>query len=1015
MLQKVTSLLVVLALFIIVPFTAFAQQTGVQGTIYDADDGEELPGATVRIDALEVGTTSDAEGNYELTGLEPGSYSVIFSFVGYREQERSVDITDGEMTTLNVELVPDALGLDELVVTGYGIRERREVTGAISSVRGERVRGRTIQTPDQALQGQSAGTQFVGSSGQPGAAANIRIRGIGSIHSGNSPLFIVDGVPIEDYFRSNIATTNSNVLGGINPSDIESIEVLRDAEATAIYGAQGANGVVLITTRRGQEGVTNFTASVRGGVHQLHREYDYMEGPDFVNFMMEAYENRARDLGQDIESARQSAFETYRSPGAESVDDVQTYDWFGEMTRPGYNQRYSLSAQGGTETTRFFVSGGYEDHQGTFYSSYYDRMTLRSNVEHEASDRLSFETNLSLSRSVMNGQAETGGNWINSPFHGGVTLRHTFPIYEDDGTYTQDVPGAIYNVVQLLHEEERVGREFQLVSNLASTYRVTPNLDVRAQLNVDYRMSRDRRYNNPSIPRYGAYGGSVLERTRETENYSGNFVADYGQTFDDVHNFNALAGVEYRHRDYNFHSATGEELPNPLLGQLNLAGVASAVAGRTSEYTTAGGFTRLQYNYDRRYFGSVNLRYDGHSRFGGDQRWGMFYSGALAWDVAREDFMQDVGWLDELRPRVSYGITGNADIGDFASIALFGSGGTYMGNTGLRPQQLGNAMLSWEQAATTDLAVDFAFLGNRLYGNVGVYRTDNEQLLLESWLPSDSGFSDIMENVGIVRNEGIEIEVGGVLVDAGRFMWASDFNITFQQSEVLELEGEQEWMSDPNVAASRIIVGDERHQWWVRNYAGVNPADGRALWYDQNGELTYSVGTADYFAAGSMMPDYYGGWSNEFSYGPVSLDILFQYEYGSTILDEQYSNFHLAPHRGRVLSPDMLNRWTEPGQVTDIPKAYNQGAFPGGTDHNAWSDRRLFDGSYIRLKNVQLNYALPAELANRLGLGAATVFVQSENMVTWTEYPGLDPEVFDRGQTYFPQPRTLEGGIEINF
>lgn len=684
MLKKFTRLLVVLALFLILPFVAFAQETGVQGTIYDADDGDELPGATVLITALDVGTTSDADGNYELTGLDPGTYTVNFSFVGYRELERSIEVEEGEIATLDVELIPEAFGLDELVVTGYGIRERREVTGAISSVGGDRVRGRTIQTPDQALQGQSAGTQLVGSSGQPGAAANIRIRGIGSIHGENDPLFIVDGVPIEDYFRSDIATTNSNVLGSINPSDIESIEVLRDAEATAIYGAQGANGVVLITTRRGEEGVTNFTASVRGGVHEPHRSYDFMEGPDFVEFMMEAYENRARDLGQDVEEARQGAFETYRSPGANSVDEVETFDWFGEMTRPGYNQRYSLSAQGGTETTRFFVSGGYEDHQGTFISSYYDRLTLRSNIEHDASDRLSFETNVSLSRSEMEGQAETGGNWINSPFHGGVTLRHTVPIYEDDGTYTQDIPGSIYNVVQLGHEEERVGREFQLISNLSSTYRITTNLDIRAQLNVDYRLSRDRRYDNPSIPRYGAFGGGVFERTRETENYSGNLVADYGETFDEVHNVNALAGVEYRQRDYSFHSASGEELPNPLLGQLNLAGVSDAVAGRTSEYKTAGGFTRMQYNYDRRYFGSINLRYDGHSRFGADQRWGMFYSGALAWDVANEQFMQDVEWVDQLRPRFSYGITGNAEIDDFESVALFGSGGTYMGNTGLR-------------------------------------------------------------------------------------------------------------------------------------------------------------------------------------------------------------------------------------------------------------------------------------------------------------------------------------------
>ena len=1015
MLQKLKHMVITSVILGVLPIAVYAQDAALSGIVYDADDGEPLPGASVFIDATEQGTTTDSEGQFEISNIEPGTYFVTISFVGYDEQQVNVEFTAGETEEIEVELVPDHVGLEEMVVTGYAVRERSEVTGAMSSLSGDQVRARAIQTPDQAIQGQSAGLQMVGTSGQPGAASNIRIRGTGSIHGGNDPLYIVDGVPIEDYFRSDIGTTNTNVLASINPSDIESIEVLRDAEATAIYGAQGANGVVLITTRGGQEGETNFTASVRGGVHEIHTEYDNMEGPDFVEFMMEAYENRARDLGTDPDEARQDAFETYRSPGAESLDEVEHYDWFDGITRTGNMQNYSLSAQGGTEDTRFFVSGNYEDHQGTFLSSYYDRVGLRSNIDHDATDRLSFETNLSISRSQYNGQAETGGNWINSPFHGGVTTRPTTPIYNEDGTYNQDIPGVMYNNVQLAKEEERVGTEYQLVGNVAATVTATPNLDFRAQLNADYRMSHDRRYDNPVIDRYAETGGSVFERTRQTENWSGNIVGDYGDTFGEVHNVNALAGFEYRQRDYQFHSASGQEVPNPLLGQLNLAGVASAVAGRSSHYKTAGAFTRLQYNYDRTYYASVNLRYDGHSRFGEDQRWGMFYSGALAWDVAQEDFMADVDWLDELRPRVSYGITGNAEIDDFESMALFGSGGTYQGSTGLRPQQLGNNLLSWEQQRSTDVALDFSFFGGRFYGNVGVYRNDNEELLLESWLPSDSGFGDIMENIGTIRNEGLEVEVGGVLVDAGQFMWSSDFNITFLQSEVLELEGEQEWMSDPNVAASRIYVGEDRHQWWVRNYAGVNPADGRALWYDADGELTYSVGAGDYHRAGSMNPDYYGGWSNQFSYGPVSVDVLFQYEYGSTILDEQYSNHHLAPHRGRNISNDLWDRWTEPGQITDVPMAYSEGEFPGGTAYNAWSDRRLFDGSYIRLKNISFSYAVPAQLTQRLGLSAATVFVQSENLATWTEYPGLDPEVFDRGQTAYPQPRTLEGGIELNF
>lgn len=988
---------------------AVSAQTGLQGTVTDENTDEPLTGATIFIVETEQGTNTDIDGEYELTGIDPGAYTVQVSFIGYDQYLETVTIAEGEMLQLNAALTPEAVGLDELVVTGYSIRERREVTGAITSVRSEQIRARAIQTPDQALQGRSAGLQMVGSSGQPGAQANIRIRGTGSINSGNEPLYIVDGVQMEDYFRSDIGTTGTNVLASLNPSDIESIDVLRDAEATAIYGAQGANGVILITTTRGERGPTEFTASVRAGSHDLHTTYDLMSGPEFVTFMQEAYANRYEDLGLGREAGAQAAIDEFGRP-----EEVGTYDWFDAITRTGYNTRYSLAARGGTETTRFYVSGGYEDHQGTLLSSDFERINVRSNIDHDASDRLSFSTNINLARSQYNGQAETSGNFINSPLHGGVTIRPITPIYNEDGSYNQDIPGVMYNLVQLAHEEERLGREFQLIGNIAATFNVNENFALRGQYNADVRLARDRRYNNPSIARYGNFGGSVYERTRETQNYSGNIVGDYIQSFGTVHNVSMLAGAEYRSRDYRFHAASGQEIPNPLLGQLNLAGVASAVSGRTTEYKTAGVFTRMQYNYDERYYTSVNLRYDGHSRFGTDTRWGLFYSGALAWDAAKEDFL-DVGWIDQLKPRISYGITGNANIGDFASRALFGSGGTYEGSTGLRPSQLGNANLGWEQARSTDLAVDYALFDNRFYGSFGIYRVDNEELHLQRFLPNDSGFSSIIENVGSVRNEGIEAELGAVVYRTDNFVWSSEFNITFHRSEVLELEGDQEWMSDPNVSASRIYAGEPRHQWWVRNYAGVNPADGRAMFFDADGELTYSVGGADYHRAGSMEPDYYGGWSNQFSYSNFTLDVFFQYEFGSKILDEQYSNFHLAPHRGRTLSPDMFRRWTQPGDITDIPKAYSQRSFPGGTGHNLWSDRRLYDGSYIRLKSVNFSYQVSSQLANRLSLNGLTLFARAENLLTWTEYPGLDPEVFDRGRTLYPQPRTIEGGAEIKF
>lgn len=994
-------------------------QTGVEGQVTDVETGEPLPGATVQVEGTETGTATGPDGSYQLTGLEPGTHTLAFSFVGYQETTEEVEVVQGEMTTLDVEMETATQELEEMVVTGYAVQPRREVTGAISRVEAEDFRLRNIQTPDQALQGQSAGVQFVSASGQPGSDSHIRIRGTGSINSGNAPLYIVDGVQMEDNYRAGEGSTG--VLQSLDPNDIESIEVLRDAEATSIYGAQGANGVVLITTREGAEGPTQFSFTSRLNASEQDRYYELADGPTWVEYMAEAYANRYEDLGNDPEEGRQEAYENLGHP-----NEVGTYDWPNAMLQRGIGQRYNLSARGGTENTQFYLSGGYTNQEGTVINSVFERANLRANIDHQANDRLSFETKINLSRSVQTGFAEGGGNWINSPFHGGVTTRVTAPIYdEDDPTgYNQnptDLSGVSYNNVQLLHDAERRGREMQLVGTLSALYMITDHLNLRGQFNADYRMSKDRRYDNAIIPRYqNNYGGRVFERSRENENWSGNVVFNYNRSFEDVHNVSGLLGGEYRQRDYLFHSADGRQIPNPLLGQLNLAGEANAVAGRTSHYKTAGVFSRLQYNFDERYFISGSVRTDGHSRFGEDRRWGLFYSGSLAWDAAQEGFMQDLDWVNQLRLRTSYGITGNSDISsgntsDFASRSLVGQGGTYEGSAGLRPAQLGNSLLTWEEAATLDLGVDFMFFDGRFYGEAGVYRTNNQELLLERWLPSDSGFGDIMENVGTVRNEGIELELGVIPIDYGDFSWRSDFNVTFQRSEVIELEGGREWMSDPNVDASRIIVGEPRHSWWVRNYAGVNPADGRAMFYDENGDLAYSVGSDDYFNAGSMIPDSYGGWNNEFAYGPVSLDVFFQFEFGSLILDEQYSNFHLAPHRERVLSPDIERRWTEPGQITDIPKLYTESAFPGGTAHNNWSDRRLFDGSYIRLKSISLEYQLPSRWAQQLSLNGLSMYVQSENLLTFTAYPGPDPEVFDRGQTFYPIPRSFEVGVDVNF
>lgn len=988
------------------------------GRVIDAGSGESLPGANVYIEEAQQGTSTDINGEFSIPNIDDGIYTVTVSYVGFIEITEEIEI-DGE-TTIEFELEESAAELDEVVVTGYGVR-RTKPTGAISTVRGQDFQQRSIQTADQALQGRAAGFRMVGTSGAPGGETQIRIRGIGSINASTDPLFIIDGARIESSYRGTMGS--NNILQGINPNDIESMTVLKDAEATALYGAEGANGVVLITTRRGEEGPTQFSANSQWGVSVQPFEYDLMNGPDFVRTMMEAYANRYEDLGTtsyggDVYADPREAGEAAAINAFGDPNEVGTYDWYGTMIQPGVQQRYSLSARGGTESTQFYVSGGLNDQEGTFLENKFERISLRSNVTHRASERLSFDLNTNISRSLTtgigdhNGAASGGSNWIGSPFHGGVTTRVTTPIYNEDGTYNQDtagLSGVLYNNVQVLKEEERTSRTFQLIGNASATYNFTNNLSFRSRWSTDFRTVLDRRFYNPSIDRYAAYGGGVYERTRDVTSWNTDQVLDFTNTFGGIHNVNALLGVEYQHMYQRQMLAHGRNLPSSLFQTINSAAENFSVGSTFGEYKNAGTFSRVEYDYDNRYYAAVNLRYDGSSRFGENRRYGLFYSGSLAWDVASESFMDPYDFITELRPRISYGTSGNSGIGYYAARPFFGTGGSYGGQTGLRPTQLGNANLTWEVAKSTDIGVDWSVFEGRGFGTFAFFRKDNENLLLDRNLPSNSGFGSITDNVGEVRVQGFEAEFGAVILQSNKFAWTSEFNITFEESEILSLSDGAETIGNT------IRVGQPRLIRWGPESAGVNPANGQPMWYDENGDLTYSVTSADSKVIGSELPDFYGGWSNRFDYGPFTASVMFHYEFGKDLWNYQHDVFMMAPSRGRTISTNVFDAWQQPGDMTEVPRVYNQLSFPGGSSITTFGSNNLQDGSFIRLKHLELRYNVPQRVLENVGLNSLSIFVQGENMLTWTAFEGPDPEVIAQTQTYYPQPKTFMGGINIDF
>lgn len=971
----------------------------VSGVVRDGGTQEPLIGATVYINELETGRATDVDGRFELTEIPAGNYTLRVSLIGYTPDARPIAVQSGQTLDLVIELQEDIAILDGVVVTGYSIRRQSMPTGSIERIDGTQIRESLIQSPDQALQGRMSGVQVSHTSGQPGSGLEVRIRGLGSINASNTPLYIIDGVQVRTDFTS--AIVPDNALAGINPNDIESIEVLKDASATALYGAQGANGVVLITTRQARRGQTQINVSSQTGFNEQPRKLDIMDGPTWTESMIQGYVNYYVDRGEDAETRRQMAIQQYGDPAT-----APTYDWQDALTRAGVIQKLNVSASAGLENTRIFLSGSYDYEQGAVLASDFRSLRLRSNIDHRFGDRFTLISRVALATSTGNGLVAGSAN-INSPFHGGYTQRPIDAIYTEDGGYNHNDIIRV-NLVQQLHENIRQATTRQLQGSVSGIYMLSDNLSFRSLWGLDYRTVRDRSYTSALLPRYEATGGSLTERFREASSFNTNQVLEYAQAFNQ-HRLNVLGGFEYRQNNHHSFTASGEQFPNPEFSQLDLAAIQSGISGRSSESRFAGFLSRADYDYEGRYFGSVSLRYDGSSRFGMQNQWGLFYSGALAWDIAREQFMANATFLDQLKIKTSYGITGNSDISDFAARSLFGSGGSYDGNAGLRPSGLGNDLLTWEEAHTLDIGLEFSLLGDRFYGDVNRFNTRNKNLLLAAWLPNDSGFSSITRNSGVVENRGWEVGLGARWLARRNFLWSTDFNFTRQRNEIIEL------VDGLDILGSSIRVGYPIDIIWEVPFGGINPADGRAFWYDSDGNITYTRSSADQRMIGTYSPDFFGGLSNTFGYGNLRLTTFFQYEYGRMGSNATVGRrmLNVSTERG-LLARVATDAWQHPGDIAQLPRHYISSSFIGSSSHDHLS-LFLKDASYIRLKEVRLDYAVPSHLSNVAGFNSMNVFLQGRNLVTWTNYPYGDPEFVGEGTGAYPQSRQVTLGVGVQF
>jgi TonB-linked SusC/RagA family outer membrane protein len=997
----------ILSLFIAVTVFAsgFAQERTVSGTVTSSEDGQPIPGVSIKVKGTQNGTTSNTDGKYTLK--VSGANAILeFSSIGYVSQSKAV----GSLATVNVSLVNDAKALGEVVVTGYGVQKKREVTGAISQIKGSSFQDQPIQSFDKALQGRAAGVQVNSTSGQPGGGISVNIRGFATINGSTQPLYIVDGVQMNSGGLS--GQTSVNTLASINPNDIESIEILKDAASAAIYGSLAGNGVVLITTKKGKNGKSVIRASAQLGNAKQYNPYELLDATQWYALRVEAFQNQAIRQGRSAaDGTAAAAAGTF--PGGVVPAVIQNTNWIDAVSQTGKNAQYDLSVSGGDAKTKFFISASYNDNDGTILNSNFRRGTLRANIDHNISDKLSVSASLGLTGSKSTGPSTNSGFFINTPFTGALLTAPINNVYNTDGTFNTNFVGTNnQNSVQNILQEVRKAGTFQTVSSLSLTYKILPGLSAKVFGGIDFSDVNDLNYRPATLPSAAGTVGSGSEQFRRNINYTTTGTLNYAKSIGE-HNFTALGGFEFREVTGTILTATAQGFASPVISLLSAASTPTGTNSTFTGYRTAGFLGNVKYDYKGKYLFSSNVRYDGSSRFGANNKYGLFYGVSGGWRIIDESFMKSFKFLSDLKLRASYGETGVQPTDNFGVLALYGNGGQY-GNPGLsgglRPSQLANPDLTWEVSKQVNFGLDFGFLKNRITLALDIYRKTNSDLILPRTLPGDSGFGAINENAGKAKTEGIDIDLNTVNIDGKDFKWTSNFNIAFNRNKLLQLNNGLTNLND-----FFYTVGMPLNQIYTFKYAGANPADGRPMYYDRNMNITYSPTNQDRYYVGDQNPDFFGGLTNTFSYKGFTLDFLLQYQYGNSsyLQSAQYIEQSGSIANNQLVS--QLGRWTTPGQLTAVPRAYQGQVEPGGISMINFSSRFVEVASYIRLKQANISYRIPEKLTQKIKIPNITVNLQGLNLLTFTNYRGDDPENAGNNLNFYPNPRTISGGISVQF
>lgn len=1037
-------------------FWADAQVSSVHGVVTSADNDQPLVGATVQVQGKTTGTVTNNRGAYELSAT--AADTLVFHYIGYNGRKVAV----GEKATINVALTPTQKGLSEVVVVGYGTQRRTAITGSIASVSAEDLQDIPVPSFSEALAGRMAGVRVQQTSAAPGGGISIIVRGVGSISAGNAPLYVIDGVPVDNVIGGAAAQGKNegsqspvNPLSSININDIESIDVLKDASATAIYGSRGSNGVVIITTKQGQPGKPKLQLNASTGWQTITHKIPILGLKDFVQMQKDVINMGYERTGGSTSDPNSARPPGYWIPNEYNDLSLNTYhDWQDILYRTAPIQNYQLSASGGSKEVHYYLSGNYVNQQGLIRNSWYKRYGLRANVDADISERFHVGLRLTPSYSTSNIN-QTGG----IVYYGGVvtTALNTsplFPPYNPDGSFsfsaihhytigdsTTTRRTTYSNPLATTEGAYRQFDQFRTLGTLFVNIDLLKSLKFKSSINADINVFNSNEFRSSNV----MYHGSLPPNDPRASTFNSRNISwvnentlTYNNTFNGSHNLEVLLGLS--EQKSTFISSSIEDaymFPNDRVRTINAAGALKSASSLASAWSLTSVFGRVRYNYKQKYLFTATLRQDGSSRFGSDTKWGAFPSASIGWRISQEDFIKNSSTISDFKVRASYGLTGNNQIADYASYGLVAPANYILGSgdgqvvNGLAQATISNPDLSWEKAKEFDLGLNLGLFNSRIYLTADYYNRLSSGLLLNVPVPFSTGFSTALRNIGKVRNKGFELAIQSRNIDNNRFKWNTDFNISFNRNKVVALGPDNApiFAANTNVDNSIITltkvgepIGSFYGYKWIGMYLNEDDLNKYPHWSsnlpgdlrykDMNGDGEMSI--ADKTIIGDNYPDYTFGINNTLTFRNFDLSILVQGVQGVQVL-----NLKKRQTTFRRYVTYFKNYWRSPQQPGD-GKTPSLIASGNSREISSWM---VEDASYVRIKNLTLGYAVPQKWVKQ-----ARVYINIQNLYTFTNYHGYNPEVNTMGNNLpiaalipgtdygtYPLARIFTAGVSLTF